>query len=978
MKKITARLYAPDKGEYSGTAWLCSGEYALTAAHCVGDRIKRVVTPGTYRLEFGWGWLDAVVKRSDFDLDAALLSITGGDEIPEPVKLTLGRLPALDPWPYGPQALQWRSWGHPRGHDLGLTVYGSIDDPEGYVPDDPTAQKRGTQTAIQLTCEQGGYGYLEGMSGSPVTFEKNVIIGLVRWAPTPFNQKVIYASPLRSIAEVFPEMRDIIHANLRHAIQEVAPNLLPPPEEPAGPDAPAQPDAPRPDVPESERLVGREDDIDAIAGLLKGGKTRLLTLAGAGGMGKTVLARVVGRALEGHYQNGVHFIDLSRIDDPEEVAAEIARKLGVKEPRRGSFKDYLGAYLGDKPTLLILDGFENLEPARPFVEGLLAKSGRLHFIVTCREVLGWRDEHVYEVEPLSSVPRHAGAPPQSAPAVALFVARARRADPDYAYDPATLGEMRALCDAVGGFPLAIEMAAALSVTPGYGPARVLAELKGRGGTLAALIELCYEALAEDAQEFLRRLTVFNAPVTPEAAAAVAATANAAAGRSALEELKHLRNRGLLYEETPEAGAARYGTPRRVHEYCAQRLDKAGEGASARLAHALYYSQLTKLAERRLNLLTSDERRRWLALLEAEHDEIAAAVRWSQADAANVELGLEIVGNMFWFWNMRDYLTEGRRWADSVLAGARPSLKGDSESFGKALYCAGGLAFMHGDYEAARALLEESVGLWKRLPNHRRLGYSLIILGMVALNQDERKVARAHEEAAVALFREVDDKWGLALALNDLGNACVGEADDTDARTNFHKSLAVWRELEDNWGYGLTTSNLGNLYYLKRKSGGDLVTAKQMLVEASGLHRDEDNQWGWAESTKRLGHVTFAEGDFVLAGKLFYDSMALHQKIGRKHLVADCLDGLAQVATALGQPERAARLFGASTKIRRDIVARLSPGEATREESIAAASEAGKRRGMTREEFEQYLREGELWKPATAVAEAANYVAEWSA
>jgi predicted ATPase len=977
IKGITARLYKPNQKTYTGTAWLCSDEYAMTAAHCVGDRKTREPMPGVFTLKFSWGSLRAVVKRSDFDLDAALLSIEGGDRIPEKVLITLGELPVEDPWPVGDTRFRWQCWGYPIGQPVGMRVSGDIEDPKGSFPEDPESYEEGKiHTGIQLTCDLGGFDNLKGLSGAPVRYDKNVIVGLVRWGPTPFGQKVIYAAPLNDIVKKFPELEKIVNDNVNSDMKQVVPNLLPSADAPTAPDAEkAAADSP---APGAAKLFGREGDIGAISKLLGGERVRLLTLVGPTGTGKTVLAQAVGRGLRDDYRNGVHFVDVSLVNDPERVAAEIAHALGVKEAKVGSLEESLIVYLGDRPTLLILDGFERLDAAGPLVERLLAKSAGLQIILTCRAPLGWPRERVYEVGPLPACA--GGGARGDSPSVTLFINRARRAKAAYEFDAQTLRTIADICDRLGGLPLAIEVAAAQSAAPEYGPARVLKELGDPGGEdpaglLARVVEMSYRSLGEDAQECLRRLTVFAGPPTPEAAAAVAgADAQADEVR---EALSLLLGRGLLREENLPGRGVRYRMPRPVLEYCAARLEKAREAASARRSHAAFYALLTKKAERRLNLLSSAERREWLETVEAEHDEIRAAVDWSRggAEGSNVEVALEIVGNMFWFWNLRAYLTEGRRLADSVLAEARPALKAETEALGKALYCAGGLAFMHGDYADARELLEESVGVWTRLPNHRRLGYALVVLGMVALNQNRLDEARAHEERSVALFREVDDRWGLALALNDLGNVCLESKDYEGARTNFHKSLAVWGELEDHWGYGLTNGNLAYLAFCL----GDLLTAKQLLVKASALHRDEGNQWGWAESTKRLGHVTFAEGDYARAAALFYDSMALHQRIGRKQLVADCLDGLAQVATGLGQPARAARLFGAATAIRAGIGAHMSPPQtALREANVASASAAAGRRGMTREEFRAAWAEGELWTLEDAVVEATGYVREWSA
>jgi predicted ATPase len=1009
MKEFTGKLYRPGKKEYEGTAWLCSDRYALTAAHCVGDRVRKVLTPGTYRLEFDSSLLEggaesftleAVVKSWNPEIDAALLSITKG-KIPYEVQVKLSELPSLQPWPFGPGGLLWKSWGYAVANSAGMDIWGYIDARENPIAAAPAVAGQPRQVAIQLTCEQGGYDYLKGMSGAAVVYN-NSVVGLVRWAPDPLKQRVIYAAPLKRILDSFPEVREIFEANLKRAINSVG--------EAEGRDSVTDGAA----LPRAPKLSGREADRAEVGRLLKAERARLLTLVGETGSGKTVLAQAVAGDLKGGYAHGVYFVDLSLVREPERVDAEIAHALGVKEAAGGSFEECLGTYLRDKQMLLVLDGFEDLESARALVERLLAKSDGLQFVVTCRAALGAPAERVYKVSPLETGTGSDGAR-ESSPAVALFLERARRANPRYVYDPKTLGDIEGICEALGGLPLAIELAAALSTTADYGPADVRKSLEGAGdgaapgARLAALVEMCYEALGAGARECLRRLAVFSVPVTPDAAEAVIAAAGEVRG-DVRAELSRLFRRGLLHEERqPRRGVryrvprlgnfsargqaadedVRYRVPRPVLDFCAGQLEKTGEAASVRRAHAVYYAQLTKTAERRLNLLTSAERAAWLELLEAEHEEIRAALKWCLGEGGNAELGLEIVGNLFWFWNLRDYLTEAGRWAEAVLAAtasaaaaaAEESAGGEdgadarkeTESFGKALYCAGGVAFMHADYAHARARLEQSIAVWQSLGNRRRRGYSLIVLGMVALNENRLPEARAHLEECVGLFREVDDRWGLALSLNDLGNAWLESGDNDKARSNYEQSLAVWRELDDRWGYGLTTNNLGHLFHRAK----DPLTAKQQLVEASRLLRDEGNQWGWAEAMKRLGHITFEEKDYKQAAKLFYDSMALHQKTGRKQLVADCLDGLARVAAEMGHPARSGRLFGAAAEIRRNIGKQMSAQEEeVRRREIEAAVSAAAKEGVTREEFEKYQEQGRGWTMEDAIAKATDYAAEW--
>lgn len=198
MQNLTAKLFIGHSSEYSGTAWLYSKNYALTAAHCVGDRQQQTLHSGPFRLAFDWGEIEVQeVKRIDFGLDAALLRVPA-EEISDTLSFTdCGILPRPSPWPHGQNALWWSAFGFPLAHSNGMTINGVIDSLDGRVEDNH---------AIQLTCEQGGFGALNGMSGAAI-LHNGIIIGLIRYGPPALKQKVIYAAPSVLIASVFPELK---------------------------------------------------------------------------------------------------------------------------------------------------------------------------------------------------------------------------------------------------------------------------------------------------------------------------------------------------------------------------------------------------------------------------------------------------------------------------------------------------------------------------------------------------------------------------------------------------------------------------------------------------------------------------------------------------------------------------------------------------------------------------------------------------
>jgi hypothetical protein len=200
LQAITAKLFGNSRTDYFGTAWLCSRNYALTAAHCVGDRLKRKLRKGSLRLAFDWGEVKTLgVKRVDFDIDAALLGVPA-DEIPGTLSFTdFGVLPGTFPLPQGPDALWWSAFGFPRAHPNGMVINGVIDSTDGGVK---------VNHAMQLTCEQGGFGALNGISGAAI-IHNEVIVGLVRYGPPVLKQKVIYAAPMSVIVNAFPELKEI-------------------------------------------------------------------------------------------------------------------------------------------------------------------------------------------------------------------------------------------------------------------------------------------------------------------------------------------------------------------------------------------------------------------------------------------------------------------------------------------------------------------------------------------------------------------------------------------------------------------------------------------------------------------------------------------------------------------------------------------------------------------------------------------------
>ena len=990
MKNLTAKLYHQDSEEYRGTAWLFSCEYALTAAHCVGDREQGELYEGPFRLVFEnkeEAWAGVVPGNYDFPLDVALLEIISG-KVPSDVKVICGKLPTYDPWPMGPDALWWTAYGYPVGKPSGMTITGTIVSPDDNV---------GSAPAIQLDCHQGGFGHLQGTSGAAVLYQnrslqKNVIFGLVRWAPTVFEQRVVYAAPFHLIVNALPKMNEIFNANFWQTLSEVAPDLLTPStindlpsrrgvdKELIGKNTPYGAGAGRHNLPEQQTAFISRKETEEVVDLLRRGDVRLLTLAGASGTGKTRVASEAGATLVQRrtFRDGVFFVGLATLKDHDKVAREIANTLGIKEAQNLSFAESLKLYLADKQMLLILDNFEHVVEAASLLTGLLDECPGLKILVTSLDPLGLAREKVCDVGPLTPPPRSVqGLTLQrlkAYPAVRLFIARAREVNRKFEFTEQNAMAVAGICSALGGLPMAVEIVAAQTVTQVELQKAIERMEASAAGSLSdklrTAVEWAYGQLPPEEQSSLRRLSVFVGSFTRAAAEYVCRDAGDTP-KAVQEMLDALSVKCLLQEERSPNRETRYRMLQKIQEYCLKEMEVSGEAVAARGSHASFYLEKAKKAEARMTVLTSEERKGWLDLLEKELDDIRAVLKWSLEIKDGGELGLQLASSLFWFWNLRGYLSEGREHVVAALE--RAGTAATAEGRARALYCAGGLAFLRGDYKDARGWLEESVKLWREIGNKRRLGYSLIILGMVALNEGFPDEGRKYEEESLSIFREVDDRWGLALSLNDLGNVLNEGGNRDQGQLHYQQSLALWREMDDKWGYSLTLSNMGQLALWN----GDHITARELQLESLAIRRAEGDQWGFAESLRRLGSVFVAQNDYVPAARLHYDSLLLHQQLGRKQLVAECLEDLAWVAVKLKQPLRAAELYGAGEAIRGDILAELTPSKQNdyNERVEVARAEAGASDSSA--EFDQAWLRGADLTTEQAVALATQYLKEWT-
>jgi predicted ATPase/class 3 adenylate cyclase len=445
-------------------------------------------------------------------------------------------------------------------------------------------------------------------------------------------------------------------------------------------------------------FIGREREVARVKQLLRG--PGLLTLTGAGGSGKTRIALQAARELLSEYGDGVFFVELEPITDPQLIPSSIAGSVGVRAEGRKPVLETLRDQLREREMLLVLDNFEQVIEGAPMVASLLGASPKLRILVTSREPLHISGEQELPVPPLDLPDSREHPDPEHLAkheAVALFAERATAVDPGFRITGSNAAALAELCRRLDGLPLAIELAA--SRVKMLSPEAILARLKNRlelliGGpvdlpprqrTLRGAIGWSYDLLDETERALFRRLSIFAGGWTLEAAEVVA-KAEAELGSDLLDLTGSLINKSLVLGVPTSHGPPRFSMLETIREFGAEQLTAAGETEATRDRHAFYFLKAAEDAEPHLRGL---EQKRWLDELEREHDNLRASLRLV-IDNGQANIGLRLVGALWRFWHLRGHLSEGRRWAEEVLALPQSSDRRSERA--KALTALGGLVY----------------------------------------------------------------------------------------------------------------------------------------------------------------------------------------------------------------------------------------------------------------------------------------------
>lgn len=634
-------------------------------------------------------------------------------------------------------------------------------------------------------------------------------------------------------------------------------------------------------------FVGRKRELSEIKQKLI--TTRLLTLTGPGGSGKTRLALQIGIELLDNFKDGIWWVDLTTLKDKSLVAYLIAKSMGVHEIPNQPLEETLVHFLHSKHLLLIIDNCEHLiEPCANITHFLSERCSQLTILATSRESLNVAGEQTWQVPTLSLPDTQKISLIDlllEYEAIRLFVERAKTSNSEFIISEQNASFVAQICSRLDGIPLALELAAARIKL--LTPEQIATRLDDRfrlltGGsrtaplrhqTLQATMDWSYDLLNDKEQRLFRSLAVFSGSWDLDATEMICSASGHIKKSEILDLLTNLVDKSLVIQDGAENGKSRYRLLETIRQYALEMLIQSGESHKVQKYHLDHYLRLVESAKPHLGFFLADkEMLSWLGVLIPEHDNLRAAITFCKANPSHVEAGLNMAGNLHWYFLLHNCLSEGRDWITELSA------KGITLSTAiqaQALLTSGFLACWQGNFASARPNLEASLKLFEEINDGAGIAFSLHGLGFAANGLGEHAEAGQYFGKCLQTARKMDDKWIISIALHFIAIGTSFQGNYELARSQFEECISLMKE-----GYG---------------------TAQ-----------------GIAFSEFHLGRIARIHGNLASAQHHHTTGLELFARMGDKRGIGYSLIGFACLAHAQEEPQRAARLFGAADALREEL------------------------------------------------------------
>jgi predicted ATPase/class 3 adenylate cyclase len=716
-------------------------------------------------------------------------------------------------------------------------------------------------------------------------------------------------------------------------------------------------------------FIGRERELTEVKAML--GASRLVTLLGMGGLGKTRLSLQTAAEQIHHFPDGVWFLDLAPIKDPALIVSETAKVLGVREEPDRPMLQTLCAHLKNQRALLIFDNCEHvIKTSAELASAILKVAPHVRILASSREALRSPGEQCYPVLPLP-VPARGDdiAALSRSTAVRLFVDRARLHKPSFALTEREAPVVAELVARLEGIPLALELAAAriraLSVADinarlkdRYklltGGSRVLQE---RQQTLRALVDWSYELLEPQEQIVLDRLGVFVGGFDLSAAEVVCGGEPLAA-EDVLDLLASLIEKSLVMLEERDDGA-RYLMLETIREYAREKLAQRDDAAVAAARHCEHYFAMAKSAREGLK---GPQQADWLWKMEVELDNVRSAIALSLAGGVDPIIAVKFAVALQGFWILRGYSTEGRKLVQAALA--LPAIGASPIAHGHALYVGAALAETQSDHAEARKMLETCLGLRRAQGNELDIAATLSTLSMARLQAGDAVDATASESEALQIFRRLGDRLGEAIGLLHLGQISLFQGDDATARGHLEQCLAIGREIRNQEVEGECELVLGEVAF----ETADHAQASHRFKRSLTVCREAGDKRGEANALRWLARVDLQAGDLASARQRLSDALRAFRAFEMHEELLGCLDDYAELDHAEGKVEVAVGLAAAATRSRERLGLSRSPRAELRWQGLLGRL----RRAITAAPFESAWDEAQHWQIDDAVREALSW------